>query len=65
MSTLSRFDLDCEEAVLLPEREAMSFLNLDLKIAIIDATNVATAINLGGLGSTATAVAGQSITVYQ
>jgi hypothetical protein len=65
MNTLPSFraiELDAESAVLLPERETMQpWLNF----VVINAVNYAVAINFGSLGSSATAVAVQAITVTQ
>ncbi len=54
--------LDNEQAILLPERETMAAL---LDFVVINAINVAIAVNLGSLGSTAAAAAVQAITVNQ
>ena len=50
-----------EEALALPEREALAWLN----IANVTAVNLALAINAGSFGSTARAAAGQFIGVGQ
>lgn len=62
MKTLNTLELlDLEEAVLLPERETLAFLN----VAAIDALNLSAAVNVLSLGSTASSAAIQSIPVSQ
>jgi hypothetical protein len=62
LPTFSALELDAESAVLLRERETMATW---LNFVVINAVNYAAAINLGSLGSSATAVAVQTITVTQ
>lgn len=54
-------DLELEEAVLLPEREAMAFIN----IAVINPINVSLAFNVLSIDSSVMSAAMQSITVMQ
>jgi hypothetical protein len=61
LTPLAISELDLEEAVLLPKREEMAFLN----IVNIQAVNLALALNLGAAGSSAVAAAVQQITVMQ
>jgi len=61
LTELSHADLLAEDAALLPDREALGFIN----IAPVTAINLALAINAASLGSLASATAGQFITVGQ
>jgi hypothetical protein len=54
-------ELEAETAAELPARHLMSLFNW----AAIGATNTALALNVGTLGSNATALAGQTIVVTQ
>jgi hypothetical protein len=54
-------ELACEEIELLPARETLALFN----VANVTATNLALAINAGGFGSSANALAGQAIFVFQ
>jgi len=63
METLTRSELESVTAELLPSREALSWLNIN--VANITAVNMAVAVNAGTHGSTADAVALQEIYVLQ
>jgi hypothetical protein len=59
-------ELDAESAELLPTREALATLTFTkVNWANVQATNFALALNGGGRGSSATAVAEQGIFVVQ
>jgi len=54
-------ELESQHASLLPEREALGFINITNIVAL----NLAIAVNAGGAGSIAAAVANQFISVNQ
>jgi hypothetical protein len=60
-NVLSVADLDATSGELLPSRETLALVN----IANITAINIAIAINAGGHGTSATAMAQQIIAVAQ
>jgi hypothetical protein len=61
LTELTHADLLAEDAALLPDREALGFIN----IAPVTAVNLALAINAASVGSLASAAAGQFISVSQ
>jgi hypothetical protein len=63
MTTLSIHELTAESAELLPTRETLFFVSVD--IAHVTAVNSAAAVNFATVFSAAQAVAGQTVTVIQ
>jgi hypothetical protein len=63
METLTRSELEGVTAELLPSREALSWITVN--IANVTAVNMALAVNAGTYGSVADAVALQEIYVFQ
>lgn len=63
MESLTRSELEGVSAELLPAREALSWITVN--IANVTAVNMALAVNAGTFGSYANAVALQDIQVYQ
>ncbi|MGP4018663.1 hypothetical protein [Saccharopolyspora sp. 5N708] len=58
-------DLSSEAAELLPQRDALSGWGLIGDINTVTAVNLAIAINVGGVGSDATAIASQWVGANQ
>jgi hypothetical protein len=63
MTALTVQELSLESADLLPSRETLDFLHIN--IANITAVNTAVAVNVLSVGSAANAVAGQAVLVGQ
>jgi hypothetical protein len=63
MTAVSVQELSFESADLLPTRETLDFLHIN--IANITAVNTAVAVNVLSVGSAANAVAGQAVLVGQ
>ena len=61
LTGLSTAELDGQHAAILPEREALALLNIATPVAV----NLSLAVNAASIGSTASAIAGQGLTVGQ
>ena len=59
---ISRWEVECQRAEVLPAREALSSL---VNITTITAINLAIAVNAATVGSTAAAAALQNVTSIQ
>jgi hypothetical protein len=62
LAEISRREMDCQHAEVLPAREALSSL---VNITNITAVNVAIAVNAATIGSTAAATALQNVSSVQ
>jgi hypothetical protein len=61
---MNMLDMDREQAVMLPEREALAHVNVT-KLVFVGAYSTATAVNAVTLLSAATAVSGNFISIGQ